>query len=366
MGHLQLLDIGVIVIYVISILLVGWWYSRRQENTEEYFVASRGARPIIVGLSMMATLLSTISYIALPGELIKNGPGFMWGMLHFPISFIVVGYFVIPRIMKYKITSGYELLEYRFGSKIRKTGSILFILARLSWMSFIVFTCSLAVTTITQIPLLYILIFVGILTTIYTVMGGIRAVLVTDTIQFGILSFGAVFVVAYVTYRCGGFGWWPDFATLPEVGLEWPKVKLGSLNVFDRVTAINVIFQGSLWWIATATSDQVAIQRYLCTRDAKQARKSYLHCLIADFGTSIILWGAGFALLGFVLKFPQEFSGLGKISENTDKIFPYFIGSVLPAGLTNFSSLVVHISADPNGHIKLPKMVRFAGFFQLA
>jgi SSS family solute:Na+ symporter len=72
---------------------------------------------------MIATLLSTISYITVPGELIKNGFGLMWGMLSFPVIFIIIGYLIIPRIMRHKITSGYELLEERFGPEMRQVAA---------------------------------------------------------------------------------------------------------------------------------------------------------------------------------------------------------------------------------------------------
>ena len=124
MGHLRILDFVALGIYALAMLLIGWWSARRQKSTEEYFVASRGIGSFVVGISMIATLLSTISYLATPGEIIKHGPGYMWGLTSAPISFLVVGYLVIPRIMRHKITSGYELLEDRFGMNIRQTASI--------------------------------------------------------------------------------------------------------------------------------------------------------------------------------------------------------------------------------------------------
>src|SRR5512137_2458072 len=119
MRHFRTLDIMVFIAYALGMLLIGWWYSRRQKSTEEYFVAERGGNPILVGISLIAALLSTISYVSVPGELIKNGPGMMWGMLHTPFTYLIVGYLVIPFIMRQKITSAYELLENRFGMSIR-------------------------------------------------------------------------------------------------------------------------------------------------------------------------------------------------------------------------------------------------------
>jgi SSS family solute:Na+ symporter len=118
MGHLTWLDFVMIAAYALAMLLIGWWSSRRQELTEEYFVASRGIDSIVVGISMIATLLSSISYLSTPGEIINNGPGILWGLAGAPVAFLIVGYLVIPRIMRHKITSGYELLHERFGMKM--------------------------------------------------------------------------------------------------------------------------------------------------------------------------------------------------------------------------------------------------------
>lgn len=334
MGHLQTLDLLLIALYGTGVLCIGWWYSRRQVSTEEYFVAGRGVRSIVVGLSMMATLLSTISYLTVPGEMLHNGPGLMWGLLHVPISFVVVGYLIIPRIMRHRITSGYELLEARLGMANRQAASVLFVLVRLTWMGFVIFTCSTAVSMITQVPVWVVLVAVGVTATAYTVLGGIRAVLVTDVLQFIVLFGGALLAIGYITWLCGGLAWWPDWNSPQLADLEWPKVKLFSLNPFDRVTAASAIFTACLWWICTATSDQVMIQRYLCTRDARGARRSYGYCLLADVANGVVLWGVGIALLGYFLLHPERLADTRTtIVHQADDLFPHFIGTIMPAGV---------------------------------
>jgi len=104
-GYLEPLDFVVIGTYAIFTILVGLWCGRKQKSTEEYFVASRDVGFFVVGMSMVATLLSTISYLVIPGEMVKNGPGLMWMLGGPPLAFLVVGFFVIPRIMQYKVTS---------------------------------------------------------------------------------------------------------------------------------------------------------------------------------------------------------------------------------------------------------------------
>ncbi len=334
MGHLHLIDLLTMAAYAGLMLLVGWWCSRRKQTSDEYFLASRGAGSLLVGISMIATMFSTISYLATPGEMIAYGPGMAWGIVHAPLTFLVVGYFVIPHIMKHRVTSGYELLEGRFGPHIRKAASVLFILTRLIWMGFIIYTCGSAVATLTDLPLPIVLAAVGIVTTLYTIIGGIRAVLITDALQFVILIGGGLLVVAYVAIRCGGFSWWPQWNSPQLADLHWPHTKLFSLSPFDRVTIIGILLSNVLWWTCTASSDQMMIQRYLCTRDLKAARRSFLHCLIGDFAIAVVLWLIGFSLLGYFMRFPEQRADLSRsIVSQADKLFPHFIATVLPSGL---------------------------------
>lgn len=334
MGHLHLIDLFMMACYAGLMLFVGWWSSRKKGSSEEYFVGSRGEAPWIVGISMIATMLSTISYIATPGEMIAFGPGMIWGALHGPFTFIVVAYLIIPRIMRYRVTSGYELLESRFGNTIRRTASLLFILTRLIWMGFIIYTCGKVVADITVLPLPYILATVGIVTTVYTIMGGIRAVIITDMLQFVILMLGGILVIAYVTYRFGGLSWWPQWNSQAVRDLHWQHVPAFSLSPFVRVTAFSALLNANLWWICTAASDQMMIQRYLCTRNVKAARRSFANCLVGDISIGVVLWAIGFALLGYYLRFTGEAPDPTlSIASQADRLFPHFIATALPGGI---------------------------------
>ena len=334
-GHLQPGDLVAISIYGVVVIWIGLHVSRRQVSTEEYFVAGRGMGSMIVGISIIATLLSTISYLTTPGEMIKNGTAFTWGMLSTPISFAIVGYLVIPRIMKHKITSGYELLHERFGMTIRQTAAILFMLVRLIWMGYVIFTCSHAVAEISSIPLPLVLALVGSIGTVYTVLGGVRAVMITDVIQFVILFGGAVLTVGFITWKCDGLSWWPDFGEI-STKLKWEKPEFITFSPFaQRITVASAIFNGCFFWIATATSDQVMIQRYLCTRNAPQARRSLLTGMLGDIAIMVVLFLVGIALLGYFTQFPGETADPTKsITEQADDLFPQFIGAVLPQGIT--------------------------------
>jgi SSS family solute:Na+ symporter len=292
--------------------------------------------PFVAGISIIASLVSSISYISSPGEMVKNGPGWMWQMLHAPISFAVIGYLIIPHLMKQRVTSAYELLEQQFGMGVRKATSAMFILSRIFWMGLVIFSCSIATATITGIPIHVLIVGVGVIGMSYTIIGGIRAVMITDVVQFAILIGGAVLTVVYITVRCGGVsGWWPDWNSPAMQALDWPEPVFFTLDPNVRLSVVSVIIYGCSYWIMAATGDQIVIQRFLSTKDAASARRSFGLSLVGDAVTSMVLFLTGLALVGFYLRYPGTLpDASASLSAQSDKLFPHFIGEELPAGLT--------------------------------
>ena len=124
---LQGLDYVVVGVYLLGVLAVGVYFSRHQSRSEDYFVGGRQMPWLAVGLSIMASLLSTISYLASPGEMIKNGPTMALAWLVVPFVFVVVSFVWLPFLMKLKLTRVYEYLDRRFGARAGKLASILFV-----------------------------------------------------------------------------------------------------------------------------------------------------------------------------------------------------------------------------------------------
>ncbi len=333
---LTLIDWAVIAAYGIGMLAIGWFYWRREQSREDYLLGGRSMRPLAVGLSLFATLFSTISYLAWPGEMIKNGPMVLSMVVAYPFVAIVAGWFMIPFIMKLKITSAYELLETRLGLSVRMLGSSLFLLLRILWMATIIYATVEAVLMpivgISPEWVPWVSAGLGLITLIYTAMGGLKAVVVTDVLQGLILFFGAIVALVLITYYMGGVtAWWPT-----GWAAHWTKPVFFDPNV--RLSFLSASLATFTWYIATAGSDQMAIQRYLATRDARSARRVLNTSLIANTAVFALLGSLGLALLAYFSKHPELLVPGESLVGSADQLFTRFILVGLPPGL---SGLVV-------------------------
>lgn len=339
-GGLHWIDGIVIAIYACSTLGIGWYYGRQQRNTDEYFVGNRAMSPFLVGISLFATLFSTITYLSSPGEYISHGPVILAGIVSIPIVYFIVGYLMIPVYMRHRVTSAYELLEIKLGPEVRLLAATLFIVLRLAWMSLLIYMASTAMLEMLGIGkededkwLPVIVLLTGSVAIIYASIGGLRAVVITDLLQFVLLFGGAVLVIVMVTVRLGGFSWFPT-----SWAANWDTQPLFSFDPNVRVTVFGTILAGTLWWIGTAGSDQTAIQRFMSTGNARAARRSFLMNSIAGAMVTLVLSLVGFSLLGYFQSDPTLLPEGKTLEEAADRLFPYFISHHIPVGL---SGLVV-------------------------
>jgi SSS family solute:Na+ symporter len=328
-GGLQAIDWIIIATYALSTLFLGWWFSRKQKDTNEYFVGSGNMNPLLIGVSLFATLLSTISYMGIPGEALGKGPVYMTNMLSYPFIFLVIGYVLLPIYMRVKVTSAYELLEEKLGLSIRLLGASLFIVLRLFWMTLLVYLTAKALAIMIGIDEKYIpwiVVITAAFAITYTSLGGLRAVVITDLMQTILLYGGSLLVIGTITVKMGGFGWFP---TEWQADI-WDSQPIFSLDPSTRVTVVGSILSVFVWHCSTAGGDQVSIQRFMATKNAKAARKAIGMQLCVAGTVTVTLGITGFALLGYFQADPQLLPVGMTLSENADKIFPHFIAFHLP------------------------------------
>ncbi len=327
------LDYAVIALYALGMLAIGRYYARRVRTADDYLLGGRSMSPLMIGLSLFATLTSTLSYLALPGEMAKNGPVVFAELLALPFTFVIVGWVLIPRIMRERVTSGYELLEARLGLTGRLLGAFMFVLLRVFWMASILY----ATASVVLIPLLnldpqwmpILSLTMAAITLVYTAEGGFKAVVVTDAVQAVLMFFGAAVTIAVVSIALGGVGaWWPT--AWPN---HWPEPKVLPAPGASR-TIVGAFCAMLVWMTCTAGSDQMSIQRYLATRDAAAARRSFGIQLLSTVLSVSLLGIAGLAVLGYFQARPEELKAGWTVATDADKLMPHFIVIALPPGLT--------------------------------
>jgi Na+/proline symporter len=183
-------DVFVIAAYMLVMLGFGVYFMRRQHTASEYLLASRDVGWFAIGLSLLSSLNSALDYIVGPASYIEWGMLIGTGIVAVILAFPVVFKVFIPFYQRLRIFNCYEYLEYRFDVGVRTTASAIFILWRICWMAFTVFLPAYALHIVMGLALLPTIVALGILTTIYTALGGTRAVVWTDVVQAIIMFIG--------------------------------------------------------------------------------------------------------------------------------------------------------------------------------
>lgn len=330
---MPLLDWLVLIAFGALMVGIGVYYQRKNQSAEEFLLGGRNMSPIMLGLSLFATLVSTLSYLGTPGEMIAHGPMLLTQNLAHPLIFVIVGYGLIPLLMKQPVTSAYELLETRLGTPIRVAGAGYFLLLRLGWMATILY----ATSDVVLVPMLrldrswtpWLCVGLGGITAAYSSSGGIKAVVVTDAIQSITMLTGAIVTILVITMKMGSVeAWWP--AVWPE---HWQQMSWG-FDPTQRLSFGTLILSTVLWYVCTNGSDQMSIQRFLSTRDASAARKTLAVAQIADVVVGGLLAITGIAILGYYRTHPGELLSQQTVEKSGDQLFPLFIMTRMPAGLS--------------------------------
>ena len=329
---LSWIDWMVIVVYASSTIALGWYYSRKQKDSREYFIGSGSLNPVLVGVSLFATHLSTISYLSVPGETISKGPIMILLIIPcYPVSYFIVRRYLLSVYMRHRVTSAYELLEARLGLGVRLLGAGMFVVVRLSWMCLLVYVAARAMTVMLGVSeewIPWIVLVTGFVSIIYTSLGGLGAVVITDFLQTALLLGGAIVVIVLVTVELGDFSWIPT-SWQPT----WDSQPAFSFDPRVRVTMFGTFFSVLVWTVCTAGGDQLSIQRFMSTGDAEAAKRAYLAQTLVASAVLLTLLFVGFALMGYFQARPDELPSGLNLATDGDRIFPRFIAFHLPIGI---------------------------------
>lgn len=326
---LRFLDVGTIVAYLLVMAAIGVYFARKKKTTEGYFVGNRAFPGWAVGVSMFATSISSVTFLAFPGaafildwrQIVQN--------LTLPLIAVLAILLFIPFFRRGKVTSAYEYLEERFGPLLRLYGAINFIILQFVRLGTVLYLVSIPVQILTGTSIIWVIVIVGLVVSFYTILGGLEAVIWIDVIQAIVLITGAVLPLFFIVFELPG-----GLAQIVHDGMEQHKFGLGpmSWDLAERTFPVMVLI-GLLNWTTEYTTNQNVIQRYLAASSMREARKATAICAVMSLPIWVFFFFVGTSLFVYYQVFPDPQITRILADRQTDYIFPYFILSRMPAGV---------------------------------
>lgn len=314
--------------YLLGMVGVGGFFALRTKSTDDFFRGGQRVPFWVAGLSIFATMLSSITFVALPAKAYATDWLYYPAQLTIiPVAIVVVN-LAIPFFRQIDATSAYEYLEKRFSRPVRLIGSAQFVLFQVGRMAIVMYLPALALAAITPLTVVQCILVMGVLSIIYCTMGGVEAVVWTDAIQTIVLMAGLLVALGVIVANVEG-GASSVFSTaLSDGKMHFANLDFGPRSFTTNalwVILLGVFFQS----LYSYTSDQAIVQRYMTTTDAKGARRAmWTTAWMGVFG-SLLFFVVGAALYVFYKSHPAKLDPIMK----TDAIFPLFISNELPVGV---------------------------------
>ncbi len=324
---LAIFDWLIIAVYMFGMLGVGFYFYRgaKGSSSNEFFLGSRSIPAWAAGISMFAGSISSISYLAIPAKAYETNWQYIMSKMSTIVGLIFVAIWIVPLFRRLNLVSVFNYLETRFHPSIRLLSSALWMLMQIGGrMGIVLFLPAMAIGTITDTNIVACIVIVGVFTIIYTALGGMKAVVWTDVFQVMVLTGGACFAIGYVVYQLG---------LMPIVD---------TARAFEKTDMVNLSFditQPTLWGflilvlfdvVLTFPKDQVLMQRVLATPSEKEASRSVWVFAVVLLPSAFMFYIIGTVLFAYYRENPAQLNPMLPI----DAVFPAFIGTELPAGVT--------------------------------
>ncbi|WP_345776288.1 sodium:solute symporter [Luteimonas salinisoli] len=326
---LRWLDWILMAVYLAAMVGIGVFFYARDRNasTADFFVGGRSIPFWVAGVSLYATNVSSISFIAIPAKAFESNWQYLTNNLIAVVGLMFVAVWIVPLLRRLDLMSVFSYLETRFHPAIRMIASALCIVVQIgSRMSVILFLPSLAIATITGIDVVWSVLIMGGFTILYTTLGGMKAVVWTDFVQVFVMFGGALFAIGFILLQIdGGL---PEFVATVQAE---DKMKLLDFS-FDltQATVWGFLFLVLFDVVLTFPKDQVLMQRVLSTRSDREAGRSVWTFAAIMIPGGCMFYGIGTALYVYYKAHPERMDPLLPI----DATFPLFIAAELPMGVT--------------------------------
>jgi len=320
-------DYGVVIGYLLVIAAIGSSFYRRKTTAKEYFLGGRSMWWLPVGISLIAADLSAISVMGSPAWSFRNNMMLLWLSVGYPLMAPVVIKVFVPFYARLNLYTAYEYLEKRFNVSVRAITSLLFQLLRVAHVALVIYAPSLVINLVTGMPVWQCVLLMGVFTTFYTTLGGMRAVIWTDVIQFCTVSLGITLIFVTAVGSVDG-----GLPVAYRTALEGGRLEFFNLSTDPKeLTSLwACLIGGMVLCMSPLTTDQAILQRLFTTKSEQDCRRSIiLQCLlIIPIGT--LLYLAGVALYSFYKLNPSRIEGLS----NPDAVMPLFAVRELPVGIS--------------------------------
>jgi len=324
--YLHRVDIAILFLYAAILLGMGVYYFRKSKTSTQFMVADHSIPAWAAGLAVMSAYTSSISYIATPGKAFDaNWHPMIFALTIPPIAFVVTKY-VIPYYRKMKMISVYQFLEERLGAYGRIYAALSFILLMVGRIAVILYLAGLLLHSFVPWNLPSIIIVIGLVTMIYTMLGGMEAVIWTDVMQSTIMIIGILFCAGALTVAVFSK---PDF--LIHHAIEAHKFSFGSTHFsFASRTIWVMIIYGVTENLRSLIADQNYVQKYASVATEAEAKRSVWIAMLIYIPLTAVFLYIGTALFAF---YSPGGALLGPEITKGDQVFPFYIATQLPVGL---------------------------------
>jgi SSS family solute:Na+ symporter len=326
-ADLGLINVVTLGLYLGTMLGIGFYFSRRETSTDRFFRGGQKVPWWAVGLSIYATLLSSITYMALPAKAYTSDWAYLFANLAIIAIAPVVIYLYLPFYRRLNVTSAYEYLEKRFNLPTRLFGSASFILFQLGRMAIVLYLPAIGLAAVSSLNVYTCILLMAVLCILYTMIGGIEAVIWTDVVQTFVLLGGAILSIVLILSQTH-----MGILDFVEAGRANGKF-LGDTDWFNpdiAVASVAIIFLGSLFNnLISYTSSQDVVQRYMATSDSGRAARSIWTNALLALPSTVLILALGTACFLFYQSHPDRLSP----RIDNDQILPLFVVRELPVGL---------------------------------
>lgn len=328
MPQLSTTDLAIVAVYVLGMTLLGVWFTRAQKDLRTYFVGGRSIGWFMVLVSIVATETSAVTFLSVPGVAFKPDGGnltFLQLAFGYILGRALVAWLLLPQYMNGELFSAYQVLKERFSPAVQRVASGLFLVTRTVADGLRIFLTALLLQFVLGGVAPAILV-VGVVTIVYTYLGGMKAVIWTDLIQFVIKIAGAALAGVFVLKLLPGG--WDQFLAGGEAAGKFKLIEAA----FDPAQPYNLwagVIGGAVFSMASHGADQLMVQRYLCAKSLKQARLALVlsgFVVLAQFLLFLAV-GVGMYLLMQSGQFPEA------AGKRNDEVFGLFIVTKLPTGV---------------------------------